>query len=53
MRQDMRDLLENPGSFGINGWTDYQLLRLLRCYDTWSATPSQCSDFDHAAPDRE
>ena len=53
MRQDMRELLENPGSFGINGWTDYQLLRLLRCYDTWSASSSRCRELDRAAPGSE
>ena len=42
---------EHMGPLGINGWTDYQLLRLLRCYDRWSATPTRCSDIDPAKPD--
>ena len=49
MTQDMKHLMDNPGALGINGWTDYQLLRLLRCYDTWSASPFQCREIDRAA----
>ena len=43
--------IEHMGSLGINGWTDYQLLRLLRGYDRWSGTPTRSGDIDRETPD--
>ena len=44
MKNHPRERIQERRVLGIDGWTDYQLLRLLNCYDVWSATPSRTGE---------